>query len=147
MKALINVTIDHTVDFKFYWSEKGSVVSHVGTVIPEDQRNKFSGVVRLGASKAGKSKAEEKPKYYDQVIVPKWLKAAIDYSFIITKVKCGMNFSVECNDMGTEPVVTILNDGSDMSWMDKLPGAKKASKPLTTEGKNAAKELAKLFTK
>lgn len=128
MKTIINITVDSSVAFKFVWNEKNSFISHVGSIIPADQRTKKNGVVRLSATKPitfNKGEKNERTIWEDQITVPVWIKRAVDWAFIVNEssIVCGSKFTIECDDLGSKPKVEGLKAAVDTSWMSVLPTA------------------------
>jgi len=141
MKAIITIAIDNSVEFKFAWAEKGSFVSHVGEIIKEENRTKRGGAVRMSASRKWTDKKDGKNHYEERVLVPSWIKDAIDYAFVSNKDKLGkgVKFSVTCFMSGQKPLIEGLTELVDTSWKVAFDSGKaKATKATDDSSADAA---------
>lgn len=144
MKAIINIRMNDTVSFKFSWSEKGSFISHEAEIIKEEKRTAKSGVVRMDASRMWEDDNGKK-HYEPRIIVPNWVKAAVDYAFArnSNKIALGTQFTVTAFMSGQCPIVEGLSDKAiDTSWRVTFEKKEKSVSVSTDQSaEDAAEEV------
>lgn len=153
MKATIIVKMHDKFDFLFSWKEKNSLVWHHASIIAEGQQ-RFA-VTRLDAArqysrtstfktKDGKKVEIETKRWQSNIEVPVWVRDAIDWAFLKfgDRLSLGLEFTVECSDVGTIPVVTgIPEEATDTAWKRDLPQYNRPRRMTEEEQEKAKKKL------